>query len=446
MGERVYGDRRADDESAAQMNESFKRVAPFAARCAVFVKSRAFGGLLVAPRWARGKGLQEHDLVGGDVKAKAHFEKRHNEVRDPLMDLRHQRYFDLSSQLSDLNDSQFRTWISDGESNDSSTGWGTNQTLDLAEAKVFVKRVPVTKLEYDFLFSTANHYRLPPFCCYGLGSPGFNVFRELVTHLKTTHWVLQGEAACFPLLYHYRVLPFSGPYAQVDPQEHRSLIESWAGNESVGRYALERAGAPYQLVLCLEHIPHVLESWLRDNPHRVRQVVTDAREAIAFLSHRGIIHFDAHFGNILTDGQQVYLTDFGLALDKGFALDEGEQRFFEQHTNYDTSELLRNLGRLIQGPYGSLSESAQQQLREKYGIPEGAAIHEIEPVLLDNIESLHADRLLNLEPDYVELVVRHRSAMALAHTFFATMWNNNAKDTAFPHSQLQRLLEVAPLL
>lgn len=357
------------------------------------------------------------------------------------MELRHEKYFDFSSRLARLSDPEMRALIDNGESKDSSTGWGTNQTFVFKELIFFVKRVPVTKLEYDNLFSTANLYQLPTFCNYGLGSPGFNVFRELVTHLKTTHWVLQGETAHFPLLYHYRLLAFSGTGAEVVKEEHQSFIESWDNNENVGRYALDRAKAPYELILCLEHIPHVLESWLQDNPQQLRQSVQDVSTAIAFLRSRGIIHFDTHFGNILTDGEQAYLTDFGLALDKSFALSEDEKQFFDQHTDYDYGELLRNLGRVIQWSYNSASVSDQQRIREKYGITDTLKIHESAPILLDNIQALHADKLLELDPFYVALVVKHRSIIALAHNFFSEMWDNKAKDTTFPHLQLRRLLK-----
>ena len=334
-----------------------------------------------------------------------------------------------------------RSFIDGGESKGSSTGWGISQTRTLAEAKVFVKRVPVTQREHDNLFSTANLYRLPPFCSYGLGSPGFNVFRELVMHLETTQWVLQGETASFPLLHHYRLLPHSGTHAEVDRAAHRDLVESWNGNQNVGQYALDRAKAPYELILCLEHFPHVLESWLRDNPGKLRQSVEDVGTTIAFLQARGIIHFDAHFGNILTDGHQTYLSDFGLALDQSFALGDDERRFFEQHTDYDTGELLRNLGRVVLWPYVSASGDDQQRIRERYDIPHDLEPHELGPVLLDNIESIHKERLLELDPDYVKLVVKHRGAIALAHGFFCEMWHNNAKDTPFPQRELRRLLE-----
>ncbi|SPR13420.1 hypothetical protein [Orientia tsutsugamushi] len=49
----------------------------------------------------------------------------------------------------------------------------------------------------------------------------------------------------------------------------------------------------------------------------------------------GLMHFDAHFENILTDGKQLYLSDFGLALSSKFDLTPAETEFLKQHHSYD---------------------------------------------------------------------------------------------------------------
>ena len=50
-------------------------------------------------------------------------------------------------------------------------------------------------------------------------------------------------------------------------------------------------------------------------------------QTVTFLRQHGIVHFDAHFGNVLTDGDEYYLADFGLALDGTFELTATERRF-----------------------------------------------------------------------------------------------------------------------
>ncbi|HEY9832059.1 MAG TPA: hypothetical protein V6D26_15850 [Stenomitos sp.] len=352
-------------------------------------------------------------------------------------ELRRKRYFEISSQLAQLENGQLRSLFYKSESNASSTGWGMHHVIILGQSKVFVKRVPVTNLEYDNLFSTRNLYDLPPNYNYGFGSTGLGVFRELVTHIKTTHWVLEGAIATFPLMYYYRIIPFSGQRADVEIE-----MEHWGNNANVRNYVLDRANANYELILFLEYIPHTLETWLRENPNKLEKPLNDLRMAIAFLRTKGIIHFDAHFRNILTDGEQTYLSDFGLVLDKNFALTKGEQAFFEQNTFYDYGEVLRNLGHLIRWSYDSCSENDKRRILEKYGIKENIQpVYKIGAILLDHIEQIYADDIMNLDEFYVASIVQYRSIIALMQDFFSEMWGNSKKDTKLPHERLQHLLK-----
>jgi hypothetical protein len=123
------------------------------------------------------------------------------------IELRRRRYFKLSSLIAQIDNAQLRCLF---EASEPRAGWGRNHTIDLGSSKVFVKRVPVTDTELDNFFSTKNLYSLPTYYNYGVGSAGFGVFRELVAHIRTTNWVLDGQIETFPLMYHYRVIPFSG--------------------------------------------------------------------------------------------------------------------------------------------------------------------------------------------------------------------------------------------
>lgn len=370
-------------------------------------------------------------------------------MAENYLELRRKRYFQISSQIARLDNAQLHSLFDNSESNDSSTGWGSSHTIALGQSQVFVKRLPVTNIEYDNLFSTRNLYNLPTYINYGIGpvaSTGFGVFRELVTHIKTTNWVLEGAIATFPLMYHYRIMPFSGQRADLDREHLKSYVEYWGKSENVGNYAVDRSKANYELVLFLEYIPHILETWLQENPNKLQQPLDDLRRTIDFLRTKGIIHFDAHFRNILTDGEQIYLTDFGLVLDKSFALTKDEESFFEQHTFYDCGEVLRNFGHLIRPPYYSCSENARLRIMEKYHIKESLKPYEVGAILLDNIEQIHAARDMNLDDFYVASIVKYRSIITLMQDFFADMWVNQKKDTKFDRAQLQLLLKKTGFL
>lgn len=362
------------------------------------------------------------------------------------IELRRKRYFKLSSQIAQLDNAQLHSLFDNSELNESSTGWGINHAIVLGESKVFVKRVPVTNIEFDNLFSTRNLYNLPTYCNYGFGSTGFGIFRELVTHIKTTNWVLSGTIATFPLMYHYRIIPLDGRRGDVDLEHLKSYVKYWGNSANAGNYVLDRANANYELVLFLEYIPHVLETWLRENPNKCKKTLDELRTTISFLRTKGIIHFDAHFRNILTDGKRTYLTDFGLVLDKSFTLTTEEKSFFKQNTFYDYGEVLRNLGHLIRSSYDLCSENDQRRMMEKYGIKEGLKHYEVRSILLDNIEQIHADGVMKLDEFYVASIVKYRRIIALMQDFFADMWENNLKDTKFRHVELRRLLKETGFL
>lgn len=103
------------------------------------------------------------------------------------LELRVQKYSEISSLISRLDHKKLNSLFDQSESNESNTGWGMNHTIVFGQSKVFVKRVPVTEIEYENLFATKNLYCLPTSYNYGFGSTGLGVFRELITHLKTTH-------------------------------------------------------------------------------------------------------------------------------------------------------------------------------------------------------------------------------------------------------------------
>ena len=53
------------------------------------------------------------------------------------------------------------------------------------------------------------------------------------------------------------------------------------------------------------------------------------------MNARGLLHFDAHFENILTDGRRLFFADYGLAISSRFELARDEADFFREHSTYD---------------------------------------------------------------------------------------------------------------
>jgi hypothetical protein len=355
------------------------------------------------------------------------------------LEARRAQYFDVSNRLAHID----RNGMSDllGEIGPAH-GWGRTHTIKVGASKVFVKRIPVTDMEYENLFSTENLYQLPTFYNYGVGSAGFGAFRELVAHIKTTNWVLDGSIANFPLMYHYRIVPFAGTRKELDPERHAGYIRYWNGDANIDRYIRARNAAPYEILIFLEHFPYVLEPWLGKNQHRVAPLVREMRQAIAFLRERGILHFDAHLHNIVVDEEGTpYLTDFGLVLDKGFTLDPAQKAFFGKHLDYDDAEFLVCITSYLFSLYRQLRPAAKSKLMRRYSFSEETGYYDVVPILLNNVETLQAERLLKLDDNYVAEVIRYRSLARLMDSFFSRLQKSNQKDALYPRHKIRQMLQ-----
>lgn len=264
------------------------------------------------------------------------------------------RYDAVSTALARLGDRRLAASVAGARTLGSGVG-GASALLEVAGLPVFVKRIPLTGLELEpgNVMSTANLFGLPTFCHYGvvaLPAAGFGAWRELAANTMTTGWVLAGQAQAFALMYHWRVLPGAPP----PPVEHADVdkvVAYWDGSAAVGRrlHALARASA--SLVLFLEYIPQTLSAWLAGRlaagPGEVAaacaMVHRRLRYDIAFMNGNGLLHFDAHFRNILTDGHRLYLADLGLAGSPRFDLTAGERDFLDHNASHDTGYAAREL-------------------------------------------------------------------------------------------------------
>lgn len=248
----------------------------------------------------------------------------------------------VSSSLAQLSDHELLDLVHQAEPLGSGIG-GTSALLDVGSVPVFVKRVPLTDLELrpENVRSTANLFELPGFCHYGvglIGGPGFGAWRELAVHATTTDWVLSGDHEGFPLMYHWRVLPKPGQSLPEELADVEKTVAYWEGAAQV-RHRIEAVrDSTASIALFLEHIPHNLHDWLgarAADESACAMVESELEAGISFMNARGLLHFDAHFQNILTDGERLYFADYGLAISSGFDLSEEETRFFAEHQTYD---------------------------------------------------------------------------------------------------------------
>lgn len=270
--------------------------------------------------------------------------------------------------------------------------WGSSGSITIRGEQVFAKRVPLTDLEVARPYSTRNHFRLPTFYSYGVGSAGMGAWRELAVHQATTG--LPG----FPRLLHHRVTATACPLLPT-PWGEEGYVAYWRSSPTIGRYMDARRRAHHELWIILEHIPHPMVFWLMMHQDQIDDVLTQMFEIIASLRRQGIVHFDAHLANVVTDGQQCRLGDFGLVMATGFELTSAERAFLTRHTHYDMGVVLGYLGMMLLAALGE----------------QGSARH-----LGRAIDDL-GELPVNYEPAFIEAFKRYREPICYMVNFLIGM-------------------------
>jgi hypothetical protein len=247
-----------------------------------------------------------------------------------------QRFSAVSGELTSLSDAHIKRLL------ESATSGGIGFSGTLAETRikstdVFIKRIPLASVELANFESTANYFDLPNYFHYGVGSAGFGAWRELRSHIMTTEWALDRHCESFPLLYHWRVVDVP---SQTCSTSHFGSLEAavryWGSSRAVQSRLLASARAPATVVLFLEHFPETLGQWLPGQPLDVLpDLDCKLGRVLDFMRRKNFLHMDPHFANIMSDGVEMYLTDFGMAMSPGFDLSVDERDFFASHRNYD---------------------------------------------------------------------------------------------------------------
>jgi len=364
------------------------------------------------------------------------------------LNTRIQKYYNLNNHLSQvdsvelvslLNKSKkIKTW-------DTNQLRGTNQIIIIKKAKLFVKRIPITDTEYKHLFSTKNRYRLPRNYYYGVdpAAAGAGVFRELAIHVKTTNWVLQGQIENFPLMYHYRIMPNPKRTSKMKEERQREFNKYWNNSKIKGKYIVDRFNSNYEAVLFLEYFPYTLKPWLNKNMDKLNYFVSEMKDTLSFLQKNGIIHFDVHWENIITDGNKPFLTDFGLALDKGFDLSSSERLFFKNNSYYDFGQFLFWIAAFFHFNFQKLSDAKKKKIICKYESGEKIQLDRPLLVLLKNIHKIIADGDMKLPKQLVDCIKNYGSIMISMCEFIENIRGKNSRITSFNNREIRRLLKKA---
>lgn len=253
----------------------------------------------------------------------------------------------LRERLAQLTDDEL---IELGGSTDE--GWGATGTAVLDGSTVFLKRLPLSEVEHAHPYSTKNHFRLPTYYSYGVGSAGFGAWREVVAQQTAS------GAIGVPELLHHRVLPRTAPPRSL-PVSPEQYVAYWNGNAAIGRYMAMRDAATREVWLVSEHGGQRADRWLLEHPASIEDVLCQVFAALDRLHERGITHFDAHLANVVIDGGTCRLIDFGLAMGDGFELSINERRFLDRHRCYDHAVVLLSLAFLLSDVLGDSVQDSE---------------------------------------------------------------------------------------
>lgn len=334
----------------------------------------------------------------------------------------------VAAALASLSDGAVRGLVDAGTPLGFGIG-GASTLLDVDGVPVFVKRLPLSDLERQPANerSTANVFRLPAFCHYGngIGGPGFGAWRELAVQRMTTEWVLDGSFDGFPLLYHWRVLTESTLAVPEELADVNSVVAFWGGASEVRDRIEALRTSTASVTLFLEYFPQNAREWLSEQVKAGDDAVNRAclmldrelQRGIAHMNGNGLVHFDTHLENVLTDGSSLYFTDFGLALASHFELSEDETAFLGQHQSYDRGNAAAHLVHWL----------ATFLCRER-GVDRGS--------LLEACAKREAPAWV---PEAAAAILTRQAPLAAAMVEFTRLLRTESVATPYPFERIQRL-------
>ncbi len=361
---------------------------------------------------------------------------------------RQQTYNKISNTLACMGNKQLEHLLINGKAMHKGIG-GSSLQIDIDNTPVFVKKVPLTNLELqpENYMSTANTFNLPMCYQYGIGSTGFGAWRELAAHVMTTNWVISGQCPNFPIMYHWRILKDT-INTSISNEDQIALDKDatyWENNAPINSRLKAIALATHHTYLFLEFIPDRLYGWLNkqlstnENAaiNAVRLVENQMQKINYFMGAQNFLHMDTHFENILTDGERLYYSDFGLALSQKFQLSSSEEDFFRENVSYDKASGIVNLLHCL------ITYMNKSQLLQKTKIVQGIRGHgstfKSDLNQFKEILGYYINKNISGPIAFIDKVIQNYASVAIQmDEFYCSIQGD--KSTKYPDESMQRLL------
>lgn len=346
----------------------------------------------------------------------------------------------ISTALALRSDQQLARLVDEAEQLASGIG-GTTLAFEIEGFKVFAKRLRLTDLERrpENQMSTKNLFELPTFCQRNVGSAGFGVWRELAANVMTTGWALSRKLESFPLMYHWRVLEgATAPGAAPLPDELANverMVGYWDGSEAMGVRLKALAGATASVMIFLEYLPWNLSAWLDQQlaagPEAMEAACTMVERGltvdIPLMNSLGLLHGDAHLGNILTDGHRLHFADFGLATSERFELSREESRYLEHSASLDRAYVLTQWVNWLVKAWAPAVSNVQDRMELVRATGQGQALHRLIP---------------DLPASVAKIIRRHAPIAALVNDFYVKL-HSECRSANYPRNDIETVLQAA---
>lgn len=350
------------------------------------------------------------------------------------------RFARISTALALQSDRQLARLVDEADQLASGIG-GTTLAFEIEGVEVFAKRVRLTDLERrpECRMSTENLFGLPTFCQRNVGSVGFGAWRELAANTLTSGWVLSQQLESFPLMYHWRVLegaasPRAAPLPD-DPADIDGMVRYWENCEAMGVRLRALAAATASVVIFLEHLPWHLSAWLEQQQaagpdamaSACRMVERGLTVGVPRMNSLGLLHGDAHLGNILTDGHRLYFADLGLATCRRFALSSDELDYLDHHASLDRGYVLAKWVNWLVKAGAPAAGSPQERMDVVRAAAHGQPLHQLVPDLPSSAGAI---------------IARHAPVATLVNDFYLAL-HRERRSARYPRDDIESLLRAA---
>lgn len=139
----------------------------------------------------------------------------------------------------------------------------------------------------------------------------------------------------------------------------------------------------------------------------------------------GLFHFDAHFDNLLTDGNRVYFADFGLATSPSFDLSEREHEFLSRNADHD---MAHTITRLVDWLVDTFVDPPNWAARNSF---------------IENVAST-GSTAVRMNPSARRIIERYSPVAAAVNAFYAQLLMHDRR-TLFPTDAVRHACEQTGL-